>query len=185
MNISWWLVAVAFILGMGFTYLRIVRKVNALSSESDSGLTQINTAANSEPASDSESSDPESSDPESSGSESNDPQSSDLVRLGTAAAPSDLPPLLADSDECPWWDVAFVAHRPNPEEIAAITEAVTHSTPDPCPGPVQGNATSMLYYTEDSPWSARTNAEQQFASEEEAQAAGYTRWDAKSPQPNN
>ena len=44
---------------------------------------------------------------------------------------------------------------------------------------VKGNAKSMLYHTEDSPYYGRTNADVWFRDEESAEAAGFRRWDRK------
>jgi|GEM_PF-3003905 Predicted membrane protein len=44
---------------------------------------------------------------------------------------------------------------------------------------IKGNRDSMLYHTPDSPWYARTNAEEWFHTEQEAQAAGYERWNSR------
>ncbi|WP_059016896.1 hypothetical protein [Mycobacterium sp. M26] len=44
---------------------------------------------------------------------------------------------------------------------------------------IKGNEDSMLYHTTESPWYKQTIAEVWFADEPSAQAAGFTRWDAK------
>lgn len=44
---------------------------------------------------------------------------------------------------------------------------------------VKGNAKSMLYHTEDSPYFGRTNADVWFRDEESASSAGFRRWDDK------
>ena len=44
---------------------------------------------------------------------------------------------------------------------------------------VKGNAKSMLYHTEDSPYYGRTNADVWFRDDESAEAAGFRRWDRK------
>ncbi|WP_243841484.1 hypothetical protein [Mycobacterium sp. DL592] len=44
---------------------------------------------------------------------------------------------------------------------------------------IKGNEDSMLYHTVESPWYKQTIAEVWFADEPTAQAAGFTRWDAK------
>lgn len=46
---------------------------------------------------------------------------------------------------------------------------------------IKGNADSMLYHTEDSPYFSRTKAEVWFRDEESAAAAGFERWDHKAP----
>ena len=45
---------------------------------------------------------------------------------------------------------------------------------------IKGNRDSMLYHTPDSPWYARTNAEELFHTEDEARAAGFSRWNSRS-----
>lgn len=44
---------------------------------------------------------------------------------------------------------------------------------------IKGNRDSMLYHTPDSPWYGRTTAEEWFQTEQEAQAAGYQRWNSR------
>jgi len=44
---------------------------------------------------------------------------------------------------------------------------------------IKGNRGSMLYHTPDSPWYARTIAEEWFHTEDEAQAAGFSRWNSR------
>lgn len=44
---------------------------------------------------------------------------------------------------------------------------------------IKGNRDSMLYHTPDSPWYARTKAEEWFHTEQEAQAAGFQRWNSR------
>ena len=45
---------------------------------------------------------------------------------------------------------------------------------------IKGNADSMLYHTDESPYFGRTKAEVWFADEDSASAAGFKRWDHKS-----
>ena len=42
---------------------------------------------------------------------------------------------------------------------------------------IKGNADTMLFHTEESPYYGRTRAEVWFSSEEAARAAGFVRWD--------
>ncbi len=65
---------------------------------------------------------------------------------------------------------------------SAPTEDVTTAASDE-PGDeqlIKGNRDSMLYHTPDSPWYARTNAEELFHTEDEARAAGFSRWNSRS-----
>jgi large subunit ribosomal protein L4 len=45
---------------------------------------------------------------------------------------------------------------------------------------IKGNADSMLFHTTDSPYYGRTKAEAWFATEADAERAGFKRWDRKS-----
>ena len=52
------------------------------------------------------------------------------------------------------------------------------------PGPeyvIKGNADSMLFHTESSPYYGRTKADVWFRTEEEATAAGFTKWTRRRP----
>jgi large subunit ribosomal protein L4 len=44
---------------------------------------------------------------------------------------------------------------------------------------IKGNADSMLFHTTDSPYYGRTKAEAWFATEADAERAGFKRWDRK------
>jgi hypothetical protein len=46
---------------------------------------------------------------------------------------------------------------------------------------IKGNAYSMLFHTESSPYYGRTKAEVWFRTEEEATAAGFTKWTRRRP----
>jgi len=66
-----------------------------------------------------------------------------------------------------------------PEEPAKGVPALPDGSP---PGPefvIKGNAGSKLFHTEDSPYFRRTKAEVWFRTEEEAVAAGYTKWNRR------
>ncbi|MGA7270798.1 MAG: hypothetical protein WB239_06980, partial [Acidimicrobiia bacterium] len=91
------------------------------------------------------------------------------------------------------------AVEPTTDEEAEASEKVEAETPvEGEPGPygpgsaaanddgsgpdgwsIKGNAGSMLYHPEDSPYFSRTKAEVWFRDEESAQAAGFQRWDHK------
>ena len=44
-------------------------------------------------------------------------------------------------------------------------------------GTIKGNAATMLFHTTESPFYGRTRADVWFVTEDDARAAGYTRWD--------
>jgi hypothetical protein len=92
------------------------------------------------------------------------PRPSPVRRIATpAAAPEPLPSgqaLFAPSDS-----VATSGASPLPDGSA--------------PGPeytIKGNADSMLFHTDDSPYFARTKAEVWFRTTDEARSAGFTEW---------
>jgi hypothetical protein len=73
---------------------------------------------------------------------------------------------------------------PQPAEAEVTAAAQPLSSPagngdEGSTGRIKGNAGSMLYHTVDSPNYRRTKAETYFDTEEEAQAAGFQRWDHK------
>jgi hypothetical protein len=61
----------------------------------------------------------------------------------------------------------------------AMSAPASDNGDDSRTGKIKGNAGSMLYHTVDSPNYKRTKAETWFDTEEEAQAAGFQRWDHK------
>jgi hypothetical protein len=146
MNIDWWLVFAAFFLGAAFTYLRIVRKVNTIDS-TELELNSAETTAES---------------PEEAETPSLDPPPEGLkLADDVQRAPTPLP-----STDTPWWDVAFVAHRPKPAEIAEITRAVARSVPDPSPTPAKDTA-AVNHHAEDAPWPRRVPVAEPFSTETE------------------
>jgi len=64
-----------------------------------------------------------------------------------------------------------------PHETTA-SEAV-EAAAEPAEELIKGNRDSMLYHTPDSPWYARTKAEEWFHTEQEAQDAGFQRWNSR------
>ena len=72
-------------------------------------------------------------------------------------------------DTAPTPPAAELAEPPAAADVAAESEEAL----------IKGNRDSMLYHTPDSPWYGRTNAEEWFSTEEEAQAAGYQRWNSR------
>lgn len=90
-------------------------------------------------------------------------------------------------------DAAPAAAVPTAASVAASTpdgesrfgpgtvDALPNGT-SPRPGyAIKGNADSMKFHTEDSPYYGRTKAEVWFESEDSARRAGFHRWDEKSP----
>lgn len=180
MNINWWLLGLAFLAGVVLTYLRLVRKVvlpvpnqaaelaTGNEQEDNTGIAAVSQEESSQPL-------------------EAPTQGSQPVE---ASAPSDADPSAASATEPvqhPWWDEFFIAHKPRPEEIAAAVlnakqEFGAPSVAGKYVGPsgerIKGNASSMLYYTEESPWYGHTDAQEWFDTEEQAQTAGFSRWDA-------
>jgi len=76
---------------------------------------------------------------------------------------------------------------PNPLFAEAPAEPETGAAPlsdGSAPGPefvIKGNGDSMLFHTESSPYYGRTKAEVWFRTEEEATAAGFTKWTRRRP----
>lgn len=75
--------------------------------------------------------------------------------------------------------------EPNPLFTEAPAEKGAAALPDgSAPGSeyvIKGNADSMLFHTESSPYYGRTKAEVWFRTEEEATAAGFTKWTRRRP----
>ena len=72
-------------------------------------------------------------------------------------------------DTAPTPPAAELAEPPAVADVAAESEEAL----------IKGNRDSMLYHTPDSPWYGRTNDEEWYSTEEEAQAAGYQRWNSR------
>ncbi|MBA3020011.1 hypothetical protein [Propionicimonas sp.] len=202
MNPNWWLVAIAFALGVLLTYLwsvrRVTRQVRLQDSSFGDGLaassrpTKRRVAAVELEAVDQHALAPVPTDP-----------------LGVAAVeeadPKQAP--IEEAAEVSWWEEAFIANRPDPAmlavrpaplfttkprpaaatpetiEAAAPASRLSPGAPTRLAGPageqIKGNRDSMLFHTADSPWYALTKAEQWFTTEAEAEAAGFTRWDRR------
>jgi hypothetical protein len=70
------------------------------------------------------------------------------------------------------------------EASAEPAEGAAPLSDGSAPGPefvIKGNADSMLFHTESSPYYGRTKAEVWFRTEEEATAAGFTKWTRRRP----
>jgi hypothetical protein len=87
-----------------------------------------------------------------------------------------------------WWDRAFVANRPEPATSPTESESggersygstANRDLLGPAGERIKGNRDSMLYHTIASPYYGRTVAEEWFATEAAAEAAGFTRWDRR------
>jgi len=66
---------------------------------------------------------------------------------------------------------------PVEEPPVAEPEAEAESEAEAPQGTIKGNAATMLFHTTESPFYGRTRADVWFVTEDEARAAGYTRWD--------
>jgi len=85
------------------------------------------------------------------------------TELGSDAAPLvDEPALDVQADE------VLASETPGP-----VAEAPTEPEPTPA---IKGSAESTLFHTPDSPYYEQTVADQWFATEDDARAAGFTRW---------
>ncbi len=207
MNPNWWLVAIAFALGVLLTYLwsvrRVTRQVRLQDSSFGGGLSASSStterrvaAVEFEPV-DQQAPAPGSADPlEVAVIEAAD------VEASSVEAASD-----EDGAQVSWWEEAFIANRPDPamlavrpaplftakprpaeatsETVEAVAPAsrLSPGAPTRLTGPageqIKGNRDSMLFHTADSPWYALTKAEKWFTTEAEAEAAGFTRWDRR------
>jgi hypothetical protein len=78
----------------------------------------------------------------------------------------------------------FAEAEPEPESQQEAAKGAAPLPDGSAPGPefvIKGNADSMLFHTESSPYYGRTKAEVWFRSEEEATAAGFTKWTRRRP----
>lgn len=64
-----------------------------------------------------------------------------------------------------------------PVEEPEVPEPVAEAQEEPPQGTIKGNAATMLFHTTESPFYGRTRADVWFVTEDDARAAGYTRWD--------
>jgi len=78
----------------------------------------------------------------------------------------------------------LLRRRPRPaaavpveEPPVAEPEPEAESEAEAPEGTIKGNAATMLFHTTESPFYGRTRADVWFVTEDEARAAGYTRWD--------
>ena len=99
-----------------------------------------------------------------------------------APAPAPVAPVVVEpSAPAP---VAAVPVEPAPTPVAgpygAGSAAALPAGSAPAGFSIKGNADSGLYHTTDSPWYGRTKAEAWFATEADAEKAGFKRWDRKS-----
>lgn len=84
-------------------------------------------------------------------------------RAGRTQGTAPTPPVVEDA-----------AHEPMPS-VPSPSEAPAEAADEL----IKGNRDSMLYHTPDSPWYARTKAEEWFHTEQEAQDAGFQRWNSR------
>lgn len=92
--------------------------------------------------------------------------------------PVSTPPAAGSAPAAEAANPLFTEASPAPEKgTAALADGSA-------PGPefvIKGNAGSMLFHTETSPYYGRTKAEVWFRTEEEATAAGFTKWTRRRP----
>jgi len=72
---------------------------------------------------------------------------------------------------------AVPVEEPPVAEPEAEPEAEAEAEAEAPQGTIKGNAATMLFHTTESPFYGRTRADVWFVTEDEARAAGYTRWD--------
>jgi hypothetical protein len=202
MNPNWWLIAVAFVLGVTLTYVWSVRTVKRQVSLSDALPADGESTG------------------EASRGHHGDDSADEPVDEPAAAVVDDVPAteeirVEASSEEpteVSWWEQAFIANRPDPAllrpavrpkplfaavprsadsetdqpalpDALAAASSISPGAPTRLSGPageqIKGNRDSMLYHTVDSPWYGLTKAEKWFTTETEAEAAGFTRWDRR------
>lgn len=72
----------------------------------------------------------------------------------------------------------LLRRTPGPGPDVPVEEPPVPEPEAPAPqGTIKGNAATMLFHTTESPFYGRTRADVWFVTEDEARAAGYTRWD--------
>jgi len=74
----------------------------------------------------------------------------------------------------------LLRRRPRPAAAVPVEEprvAEPEAEAEAPQGTIKGNAATMLFHTTESPFYGRTRADVWFVTEDEARAAGYTRWD--------
>ena len=76
----------------------------------------------------------------------------------------------------------LLRRRPGPAAAVPVDEPEVPEpeaeAPEEAPqATIKGNAATMLFHTTESPFYGRTRADVWFVTEDDARAAGYTRWD--------
>lgn len=110
------------------------------------------------------------------------PATTDEAPAEVDEAPAQVEEAPADVDSARTDEPAAAVHA-----FAAPHGAGSAAANDDGSGPagwtIKGNADSMLYHTEASPYYGRTKAEVWFDTEDHADAAGFTRWDRREHAP--
>jgi hypothetical protein len=79
-----------------------------------------------------------------------------------------------------WWRAWRLRREPVPEAQPEPPAEPPDEEPVEAPAPdIKGNEATMLFHTTESPYYARVRADVWFESEDEARAAGYSRWDER------
>ncbi len=177
-ELNGWLIVVAFLAGVIFTLLWSLRRVTReVPGHEPTAATAAAPAAQEEPAREEPAEEVVAA-----VSAADDAEPAPAQESVTAAASS------SDGEDISWWDRAFVANRPapaiSPTEQESSSERSYGGTANrdllgPAGERIKGNRESMLYHTIASPYYGRTTAEEWFATESAAEAAGFTRWDRR------
>lgn len=170
-DVNGWLIVVAFLAGVIFTLLWSLRRVTrTVPAEEPSAPVPPEVAAPKEEPAELAAGATDDAEPA--------PQEPATVAASSAT----------DGEDISWWDRAFVANRPEPaisptEQESGVERSYGGTANRDLLGPagerIKGNRESMLYHTIASPYYGRTTAEEWFATEAAAEAAGFTRWDRR------
>jgi pyruvate/2-oxoglutarate dehydrogenase complex dihydrolipoamide acyltransferase (E2) component len=178
-DLNGWLIVVAFLAGVIFTLLWSLRRVTReVPSQESTTATDAAPSAQEKPAQE----EPAEETAAAAVGAADDPEPAPAEESITPATSS------SDGEDISWWDRAFVANRPAPaispsEQESSSERSYGGTTNRDLLGPagerIKGNRESMLYHTIASPYYGRTTAEEWFATEAAAEAAGFTRWDRR------
>ncbi|PKQ32393.1 MAG: hypothetical protein CVT62_05125 [Actinobacteria bacterium HGW-Actinobacteria-2] len=170
-DLNWLLLLVAFLAGVIFTLMwslrAVTRKVAAEQAASEPEAVATETEPETKP----------------------EPETTEAaLTTVTVGAATEAGSSTEDAEVISWWDRAFVANRPAPaisptESEPGIERNYRGTANRDLLGPagerIKGSRESMLYHTIASPYYGRTDAEEWFATEADAEAAGFTRWDRR------
>lgn len=175
-DVNWWLMALAFVLGLVLTLALTLRRVKrevpvygALGRRPATGATAAGSAAAATTVPD----DATTKLPKAGAVDEPTTKLPKATAAGAAAAAAGAGAVAAGKHEAAGDDVKVVEETPYGAGSVRVSGAGT-----PAGYRIKGNEDSMLYHSPESPSYVVTIAEIWFADEESAERAGFNRWDS-------